>query len=286
MRIFSLFVAAFIISAAPSFAQETEDVIFLKNGSVIRGQIVEMIPDSLIKIGTRDGNILVFKMAEIARMTKENRTLSRQDEISGAPSVTEGLGSHFTLSGGLAIPVGEFASATDGGAKMGYTGAAEYELRVSEHVGWVLQFNFTYNPIDEEAMRSSLGMPSSLSVSTTPWIIYAPESGVKFTFAASPAFSVYFIGALGAAFGKSPELTVSGPGGSIKQNSGTGTAFLFSFSAGFVFGNSFRVGARYMSAKPEYETTVSGVAGGTTVSGSGKFEQKTAIVQIMAGIEF
>ena len=51
-------------------AQEIQDVVYLKNGSIIRGIIVELYPDSLIKIETRDGNLFVFTMEEIYKISK------------------------------------------------------------------------------------------------------------------------------------------------------------------------------------------------------------------------
>ena len=46
-------------------------VVYLKNGSVIRGSIIEIIPNKSIKIQTIDGSIFVFKFEEIERYTQE-----------------------------------------------------------------------------------------------------------------------------------------------------------------------------------------------------------------------
>ena len=48
-----------------------EDVIYLKNGSIIRGVIIEQIPNVSLKIQTREDNIFVYKMDEIEKITKE-----------------------------------------------------------------------------------------------------------------------------------------------------------------------------------------------------------------------
>lgn len=53
------------------FAQNLEEVVHLKNGSVIRGSIVEQIPNESVKIQTRDGNIFVYSIDEIQKITKE-----------------------------------------------------------------------------------------------------------------------------------------------------------------------------------------------------------------------
>jgi hypothetical protein len=52
-------------------SQQLQDVVYLKNGGVIRGIIIEQIPNSQLKIQTKDGNIFVYKFEEIEKMTKE-----------------------------------------------------------------------------------------------------------------------------------------------------------------------------------------------------------------------
>jgi len=37
------------------------DVVYLKNGSVITGSIIEQIPNETIKIQTRDGSVFVYQ---------------------------------------------------------------------------------------------------------------------------------------------------------------------------------------------------------------------------------
>ena len=55
-----------------SFGQTNmEDIVYLKNGSVIRGIVVEQVPNQSIKIQTIDRNIFVFKFDEIEKITKE-----------------------------------------------------------------------------------------------------------------------------------------------------------------------------------------------------------------------
>jgi len=50
---------------------EMVDVVYLKNGGVRRGIIIEQIPGKSLKIKTNDGSVYVFKMDEIEKITKE-----------------------------------------------------------------------------------------------------------------------------------------------------------------------------------------------------------------------
>jgi len=55
-----------------AFGQEAMiDVVYLKDGSIIRGVIIEQVPNKSIKIQTRDGNVFVYQIDQIDRITKE-----------------------------------------------------------------------------------------------------------------------------------------------------------------------------------------------------------------------
>ncbi len=47
------------------------DVVFLRNGKVVKGIIVEQIPSESIKIQLADGSVITIKVSEIVRMTRE-----------------------------------------------------------------------------------------------------------------------------------------------------------------------------------------------------------------------
>ena len=47
------------------------EVVYLKNGSIIRGIIIEQTPNVQIKIQTKDGSVFVYKMDEVEKITKE-----------------------------------------------------------------------------------------------------------------------------------------------------------------------------------------------------------------------
>ena len=45
--------------------------VYLKNGSIIKGQIVEKVPNKSIKLKTIDGSVLVFSFEDIEKYTQE-----------------------------------------------------------------------------------------------------------------------------------------------------------------------------------------------------------------------
>ena len=91
--------------------QVYEEVIYLKNGSVIKGVIVEQIPDVSIKIQTKDGNIFVYKMEEVEKITKEPIQTSVQTDNVVTGGTEQNSTGQFCLSGfgGLAFPMGDLA---------------------------------------------------------------------------------------------------------------------------------------------------------------------------------
>ena len=64
--------ALFLPSAIFAYTEsEYQDVVYLKNGSVIQGIIIEQIPNVSVKIKTETGDIWVFSYDEIEKITKE-----------------------------------------------------------------------------------------------------------------------------------------------------------------------------------------------------------------------
>jgi hypothetical protein len=75
MKALSVFVVLAVLVTSISFAQQTQvDILYLKNGSIIRGQLVEMSGGN-VKIKTADGSLFVYSMAEVEKMVKEPATI-------------------------------------------------------------------------------------------------------------------------------------------------------------------------------------------------------------------
>jgi hypothetical protein len=73
-----LLIGTFIFSFTNVLSQQYEEVVYLKNGSIIHGLIIEQVPNVSVKIKTRDGNVFVYKMDEIEKITKEIPESSNQ----------------------------------------------------------------------------------------------------------------------------------------------------------------------------------------------------------------
>lgn len=77
---FLLFAISCFFSAV-LWAQTTlEDVVYLKNGSIIRGQVLEYDPSTNIKIQINGGSILVYASNEVVKMEKEEVKVEKEKE--------------------------------------------------------------------------------------------------------------------------------------------------------------------------------------------------------------
>ena len=74
----------FILLSGLGFSQTYEDVVYLKDGSIIHGMIIEYAPDRHIKIQS-GRNVLVYQLDEIDKFTKE---LIPGDLISDRPDLS------------------------------------------------------------------------------------------------------------------------------------------------------------------------------------------------------
>ena len=85
-----------LLVSTEAVSQQIEDVVYLKNGSIIRGIIIEQVPGESIKIQTREGNLFVYQMEQIDRIMKESM-------VKRVERKSPGLALGLSLGGGILI---------------------------------------------------------------------------------------------------------------------------------------------------------------------------------------
>lgn len=70
-RLCALLILFLLATVYAEAQQPMIDVVYLHNGSIIRGMVIEQIPDESLKIETRDGSVFVYEMSEIQRIVRE-----------------------------------------------------------------------------------------------------------------------------------------------------------------------------------------------------------------------
>ncbi|MEI7501123.1 MAG: hypothetical protein WCK84_11835 [Bacteroidota bacterium] len=93
-------------------------MVYLKNGSIIRGTIIEQIPNESVRIETADKSVFVYRMNEISKIAKETKlttyTPSNKKESGSSKSKDNASTSAASTS---------TASASKGEKKSGYYGS-------------------------------------------------------------------------------------------------------------------------------------------------------------------
>jgi hypothetical protein len=149
--IIALILFTFAATPAASYAQTTSDstttvaprdVLYLKDGKVIRGILKEMSPEKGIVFQTTDGSVLVYSLAEVSRLTKASEDIS----LSGDGTTTNEPEAVFTvglLTGGSLIGLDiEFLTTEKigiqiGGGLLGIAGALNYHFKPGRYGGYV-----------------------------------------------------------------------------------------------------------------------------------------------------
>lgn len=70
-KIILIIFSIFIFSSLIIQAQEKQDVIYLNNGDIIKGEIIENVPNDYIRIELLGGSILTYKYLDIKKFTRE-----------------------------------------------------------------------------------------------------------------------------------------------------------------------------------------------------------------------
>ena len=94
-------IIVFLLTSVITFAQQLVEVVYLKNGSIIRGTIVEQTIGESIKIQTADGSLFVYPVDEVIKIAKEpvastsnnysagNNASQDKEQISPQPNLPE-----------------------------------------------------------------------------------------------------------------------------------------------------------------------------------------------------
>lgn len=110
MKKIAFLVTALLLSVV-IYSQQNNliDVVYLKNGSILRGIIIEQVPNELIKLQTADGNIFVYQTSEIEKITKETIVKqSRKQLVYGDNDIQQRKG-YIGLSLGPSFATGDLS---------------------------------------------------------------------------------------------------------------------------------------------------------------------------------
>lgn len=81
--ILCLLVSLFLTLPVTAMTTDTEDVIYFKNGAILRGEIIERNGDESLKIETNCRNVVVVRLEEVEEIRRENIPVARYYKTSG-----------------------------------------------------------------------------------------------------------------------------------------------------------------------------------------------------------
>ena len=76
-----------LLLAAAQITTSAKEVIYLKNGSIIKGDIVEIIPNKTLTVETADGSTFVCNYDDIDKITREK---TENNEVKATPEPKQG----------------------------------------------------------------------------------------------------------------------------------------------------------------------------------------------------
>ena len=153
---------------------DTIDVVHLKNGSIIKGIVIETIPNETIKIRTSDGSIFVYSFDDVEKITKEIgksfTTKLKNPYIATGIQMTTGL----WVSGGGQIYNGQYLKALGFGSMHI---ASFYYLMSGRSMGDILfVMNYVFAALDAYYSAKSINKKRKGAITTS--INYIPHQGL------------------------------------------------------------------------------------------------------------
>jgi hypothetical protein len=96
MKTFACFLSVLLMLCSVAISQERIDIIYLKNGDIRKGVIVENVLNDYIKLETSDGSLFTIKYADIQKLTKEAKPAQAIKQSSTMENSNSGLMSRTT----------------------------------------------------------------------------------------------------------------------------------------------------------------------------------------------
>lgn len=94
-----------LVGMTTTFAANDLETVYLKNGSIIKCDVLEQTPDETIIVQTEDGNTFVFKLSDVKKITKD--TKNGLASASKKFALRSGYRGFFDF--GYTVGVGDFA---------------------------------------------------------------------------------------------------------------------------------------------------------------------------------
>lgn len=218
-----------------SFGQSNyEDVVYLKNGGIVRGIIIEQVPDKSIKIETIGRNVFFYEMDEISKITKEQAAKRNQKSFERRGYIGTSLG--------LSLPVGGFE---------GYGGKVNNGVQLN-----LVNFGYLFNgSIGITATWFGTANSVNNNIEET-WTYGGLMIGPLISSQITPKVELDFRPMVGYSLVRSPELFVFSNQRQIRFNSAEASSIAINLGSVFRFnvrnGFALFLSVDYFNARPDF----------------------------------
>jgi hypothetical protein len=195
---------------------------------------------------------------------------------------------NFGVTGGLALPSGDFASTSSpqsGGATAGFSAGANLHISLIPTLSLIGSFTFASNGVDEELVNSIAGT-SSFSGDLGSWTTLWPMAGIRYSVGVGPIVGIFLTGQGGLLLGSTPEVDITSGGFRYTSKSSSASSFAYALSGGVIVADKFTVELRLLSGQPEYDIEFQASGPGFSSTITGTSDQPTSIIQLNAGFIF
>ena len=251
-------------------AQEAEesirDSVFLKNGNIISGTVLNQSSKNNIQVRTGKSSVLYVSQSQIERIAIHTKAPLYSKYSVNSNVGFESLDSdQYFLSvwGGLAAPGGTFASVNQqysGFAKAGWMLQAIGGVRVKENVFWSSNIAYSSNSFKEESFAQLMSNQLQAEVTFTQissWDAVHLNSGITWNSEINSDFQWFTQAHLGLILAKSPSYLFSTReiNGSIVSitsyslNSETANALAISLGAGIIYKNQIALSLTMLNSR-------------------------------------
>tara|TARA_Y100000996_G_scaffold327155_1_gene263184 strand:- start:85 stop:789 length:705 start_codon:yes stop_codon:yes gene_type:complete len=185
----------FIIFISFSYSQNYIDIVYLQNGSIIKGIIIEQVPDKYIKLKTADGSIFVYEMEIVLKTLKE-------EQIKKEDSSMNFKKNKLTSINGIGFIVGGVSSVSwekyqNDNQSVNFTRLNFWTYRDYDYSEMGLGFGGGFKKyfLTQQSF-SGLSFSSASDIFITrvadddPWVSEAPYTSLALALSASMGFSI------------------------------------------------------------------------------------------------
>ncbi len=255
-------------------AQEVEesirDSVFLKNGNIISGTVLNPGSESNIQIRTGGSSVLYVSQSQIERIAIHTKAPIFLKNSVNSNSVLESLDNDkyfLSVWGGLAAPGGTFASVDQqysGFAKAGWMLQASGSLRLKENVFWSSNIAYSSNAFKENSFAQLMSNQLQAEVTFTQissWDALHLNSGITWNSEIDADVQLFAEAHLGLIRAKSPSylFTTREINGSIvtittySSNSETANALSISLGAGIIYKNTLALSLTMLNSRLNFD---------------------------------